>query len=114
MNALDNFNFDEWAALASADPAAFEAKRRALLKAHIDAIPEAQAHVRAHLQRVLLDAAPSDGSAMDKAVDAFNLMQSSMVSLLDAHGSLAEAIAQAPDERLRVSAAQRFTRFSAK
>jgi hypothetical protein len=37
---MDIKDFDEWAALAKSDPAAFEAKRRAAIEALIDSAPE--------------------------------------------------------------------------
>lgn len=114
MKEQDDFNFDEWAALAQSDPAAFEAKRRAVIKARIDAIPDSQAHVRKKLTAVLLDKEhPADASPMERTVGAFNLMQESMVELVEAHGKLLKAVSQsdAPAAAPALPAAVRYTRL---
>lgn len=112
MSLNDEFDFDDWAALAAQDPIAFEAKRREVLRARIDAIPETHAQVKASLRSALLDAAARDGTPMERATQAFNKMHDSVLQLLDAHGAQMQ---DAPSQdHHRVPASYRYTRFVAK
>lgn len=73
------FDFDAWSELSKTDPAAFELKKREAL---LSLVAEAPAKNREQLTS-LVDAlcAPQDGTPLEKALKAQNLMLSSLMDL---------------------------------
>lgn len=100
MNSVEteNFNFDEWAALALSDAAAFERRRREWIEATLAFAPaDRQARLRG-LQFVIDMERQRAGSALGSAVRLNSMMWSSFHGLRCALGELSgiEASAATP------------------
>lgn len=104
-----NFEFDSWAALAASNPAEFERRRKQALLDQAAKAPEAQQAQLKALVNELCE--PSDGSALEKAVRAQNLMMDRVVDLQRACIGLVSA-AGSTRPQPEASTLAEFTRLS--
>lgn len=103
---MTDFSFDHWKNLAQSSPEQFEVERRKALMALVEAASPAQRPALLSLVDNLC--APQQGSPLEKAVRAQNLMMDSLVTLQRSLGDLVRSVGgTAP----RPSAVQEFTTF---